>query len=159
MPTHVYKPVHDPPTWRDRLLVHPMEVPVAAMLVLSGGVAGLALLVPGFTPNRSLDAMPGLTVVLVAAFLFAGGILALTGLYWRGDNVSTGWALERFGWLLASGGFATYAISVCWHFPGSLFAWGFPLGLGIACFFRFWSLVKIEEATRQVIAEVKGQMQ
>lgn len=156
MPTHVYKPVHSPPSWWDRLLVHPMDTTVAVVSILFGALITLSLAVPSFTASPSLDSMPTFVGILLAVFLASGGALTLVGLNWTGDVVSHGWALERFGWLLSVGGFVTYAISVCRYFPESLFSWGVPLSLGLGGLLRVWSLVKIEQATRSTIAEVKG---
>lgn len=156
MPTHVYKPVHSPPSWWDRLLVHPMDTTVAVVSILFGVLVTLSLSVPSFTPSNSLASMPLFIGILLAVFFTSGGVLVLTGLNWWGDVVSFGWALERFGWLLSVGGFVTYAISVSWHFPGSVFAWGVPLALGLGGLLRFWSIVKIEQSTRSTIAEVQG---
>lgn len=157
MPTHVYQPARTPPSWWDRLLVHPMDTTVAVVSLAFGVVMAMSLLLDGFVPSKSMDQMPVPVVALVAGFLVAGGVLSLTGLNWWGDDVSHGWALERFGWLLVVGGFSTYAISVAWYYPGSIFAWGVPLILTLGGLLRFWSVVKIERATRLTIAEVKGE--
>lgn len=156
MPTHVYQPSRNPPTWRDRLLVHPTDTTVALIAILFGVLVVLPLFFPDFTPSKSMDKMPWQIVVLVSGFLGTGGVLSMLGLNWWGDDVSKGWAIERFGWVLSGGGFATYAISVSWHYPESMFAWGVPLALGIGSIFRAWSIALIERATRRKVAEVKG---
>lgn len=156
MPTHVYKPVNNPPTLWDRLLVHPMDTTVAVVSLLFGVIIGLSICVPGFIPSQSMEQMPLFVAALFAVFTFAGGVLTLIGLNWWGDVVSHGWALERFGWLVSVGGFLGYAISVAWRFPDSVFAWGVPLALGLGGLLRFWSIVMIERSTRRTIAEVRG---
>lgn len=158
MPTHVYQPTRNPPSWLDRLLVHPMDATVAAASVVFGALVAASLFVPGFIPSKSMDQMPLLVVVLVSVFLAAGGVLSLIGLNWSGDDVSTGWALERFGLLLSGGGFVAYAISVSWHYPESVFSWIVPLMLGLGGFLRFVSVLMIERHTRRTIAEVKGEI-
>ena len=70
--------------------------------------------------------------------------------------MSFGWRLERSGWVLAAGGFFTYSMSVAWNYPGSLFAYGIPLLLGVGCVFRAWSVFKIEAGVRRVVNEVRG---
>lgn len=155
MPTHVYKPMRNPPNWWDRMLVHPMDTTVAVVAVLFGLLVALSLVVPEFIPSKAMDKMPWPVVVLVAGFLGVGGGVSLAGLNWWGDNVSTGWALERCGWLLAAGGFATYAISVSWHYPGSLFAWTVPLALGAGSAVRALSIALIERSVRRTLAEVE----
>lgn len=156
MPTHVYQPLSNPPNWRDRLLVHPMDTTVAFLAVFFGALVALSLFLPEFAPSESMDKMPWPITVLVGGFLGSGGLMGLLGLNWWGDEVSHGWAIERFGWLLSTGGFATYSLTVSWHYPESIFSWGIPLILAVACILRFWSIVFIEKATRQNVAEVRG---
>ena len=158
MPTHVYQPTRNPPSWVDRLLVHPMDTTVAVLSLIFGTLAATSLLVPSFIPSKSMDQMPILVVILVSSFLAAGGVLSLIGLNWSGDDVSTGWALERFGLLLSGGGFVAYAISVSWHYPESVFSWIVPLLLGLGGFLRFACVLMIERHTRRTIAEVKGEI-
>lgn len=155
MPTHVFQPVRNPPRWWERLLVHPLDMTVAAVAVLFGALVILSLIVPDFIPSKSMDKMPWPIVILVSGFLGSGGILALAGLNWWGDNVSTGWGVEQLGWWLAAGGFVTYSLSVSWHYPGSAFAWGVPLALGVGAIIRALSIILIERGVRATIKEVE----
>lgn len=155
MPTHVYKPLRNPPNWWDRLLVHPMDTTAAVVAVFFGALVALSLVLPEFIPSKSMDKMPWPVVILVSGFLGTGGGIALTGLNWWGDNVSTGWALERCGWLLAAGGFVTYSISVSWHYPESIFSWLIPAALGLGSAIRFLSILYIERGVRRTLAEVE----
>lgn len=158
MPTHVYQPTRNPPSWWDRLLVHPLDSSVAGIAILFSVLTCLSLLVPEFIPSKSMDRMPWWIVVAVSGFLGTGGLLAIIGLNWQGDSVSKGWALERLGWMLACGGFATYAMAVCFHYPASIFSWSIPLALGGGAALRYWSVVRIEKTMRKTIAEVKGRI-
>lgn len=156
MPTHVYHPLRNPPTWWDRLLVHPVDASVAALVYFMGLLAAVSVFLPEFVPSLSLEEIPLPLRVVMAIFLIAGGLFILVGLNWIGDEVSWGWAIERFGWLLAAGGLLTYGMSVLSSYPGSAFSWGLPLFLAGGSLLRFISIIKIERNTRQVIAEVKG---
>lgn len=158
MPTHVYKPVHSPPSWWDRVLVHPMETGVSVISGIFGVVVLLGLLLPGFTPSPSLNEILWPLVAVQGVFLAVGGALAFAGLQWAGDDVSTGWALERFGWLVSAGGFLTYGAAVLDEYPDSIISWGLPIALGLASLLRCWSVVRIERAMRISIAEVKGEV-
>jgi len=159
LPTHVYQPLRNPPTWLDRLLVHPLDMTVALIAFGFGLLVAISVASTTFSPSKSMDQMPLVVVVLVAVFLTSGGAISLVGLNWSGDEVSKGWALERFGWLLSLGGFAVFAISVSWHYPGSVFSWGMPLALSIGCLLRFISLVLIERSTRKIITETENDQQ
>lgn len=155
MPTHVYRPLRNPPNWVDRLLVHPMDTTAATIFVFVGVVAGVSVLFD-FSPSKSMEALPFILVLVCAGFLVAGGIFILIGLNWWGDEVSWGWAIERFGWLLGAGGMLTYGSAVWAAFPGSIFSWSIVIFLGLGSVLRFWSIVMIEKTTRQTIREVKG---
>lgn len=157
MPTHVYKPKHDPPTWWDRLLVHPMDTGVAVLAIQFSALIAVSVMVPGFVPSKSMDQLEMWVVILVAAALGNGGLLAVIGLNWRGDEVSHGWALERFGWILAASGFAAYSLTVLTHFPDSLFSWAVPAALGLMSGLRLWAVFKIERSMRHTIALVEGE--
>lgn len=159
MPTHVFQPLRNPPSWWDRVLVHPMEMMIAATAIIFGVLVALSLVAPDFIPSKSMDRMPWPVVILTSGFIGTGGTLALLGLNWVGDKVSLGWALERFGWLLVLAGFISYSLSVVWFYPRSVFSWLIPALLGIAALLRWWSILRIERATRQTIAEVKGRDQ
>lgn len=152
MPNHVYQPKHSPPTWVDRLLVHPMETTVIAASVFFGSIVALSMFVSEFVPSASMDKMPFIVVMLVAIFLIAGGVLSLVGLHWAGVEVTKGWAIERFGWLLSFGGFGAFAASVSWHYPNSFFSWGIPFILCLGCLLRIWSIARIERAMRLTLA-------
>lgn len=156
MPTHVYQPLRNPPTWWDRLMVHPVDATVAALVYFMGLLSAVSVLLPSFVPSLSMEEMPLILRAVIAAFLILGGLFILIGLNWIGDEVSRGWAIERFGWLLAAGGLFTYGLSVLTTFPGSAFSWGVPLFIAVGSLLRFVSIIKIERNTRQVIAEVKG---
>lgn len=155
MPTHVFHPENNPPTPWDRLLVHPMENAVAALSILFGLTSAFALIVPGFVPSNAMADMSWPIVACVAIFLAGGGLMGVIGLHWQGDTVSDGWGLERFGWLLSFAGFLVYALTVAVAFPNSLFSWGTPLGLGLGCALRVWSVVRIERGTRKLIKEIR----
>lgn len=155
MPTHVYQPPRQPATWWDRLLVHPLDTTAAVIMLFMGIASAVALATGTYTPSASLEELPGAVMALVAGFLLAGSLLILLGLNWSGDEVSHGWAIERFGWLLGAGGLLTYSASVLAEFPQSTFAWGVHLLLGAGGLLRFWSILKIETMTRRTIAAVR----
>lgn len=155
MPTHVYQPKHSPPTWVDRVLVHPMETTVIVASLFFGSVVALSMLVEGFIPSASMDKMPLVVVILVAVSLVAGGVLSAIGLHWQGE-MGKGWAVERFGWLLCFFGFGAFGSTVMLFYPNSFFTWGVPLLLGLGCLLRIRSIMLIEQAARlnQAIKEL-----
>lgn len=158
VPAHVYKPLNDPPSLWDKILVHPMDFAVGLISVWFGVVTILAVIIDGFIPSPALEAIAPAIVFAVSTSLLLGGTTSLVGLFWNGDNLSTGWDLERVGWLMSTGGFISYSISVSMLYPFSVFSWGVPAGLALGCLLRFWAVVKLERNTRLMIAEVKDKL-
>lgn len=85
-----------------------METGVSVISGIFGVMVLLGLLLPGFAPSPSLNEILWPLVAAQGVFLAVGGALAFAGLQWAGEDVSTGWGLERFGWLVSAGGFLTY---------------------------------------------------
>lgn len=139
-------------------MVHPLDTTVAVVCLVFAVLLLASATFDGFVPSKSLEEMPEYICVSLALAFFGGGVLVLVGLNWMGEAVSHGWALERFGWLLAAGGFAGYSISVSWHNPASVFSWGIPTALALGALLRFWSIILIERSTRRTIAEVRRRM-
>lgn len=155
MPTHVYHPTRTPPTWWDRILVHPFDNVMGALSTIFGVVMLVALTRYGFNPSPSLMRLPAWLVTAVAIACTLGGPMALVGLHWSGETVSRGWSIERVGWLLVAGGLSGYTLSVAYNFPGSLFSWLVPALIAVGAFLRFISLVLIERNTRLTLSEVR----
>lgn len=155
MPTHVYQPSHTPPKWWDRALVHPLDSTVAVLSGAYGLLALFSVVLPGFTPSNSMGFLPAVLALAVGAFWLGGGVLALLGIFWYGDNVSTGWALERFGWALASSGLLVYAGATVYFYPSSIYSWLTPTLLGAGGMVRLLSVYLIERNTRRVLVDVE----
>lgn len=149
MPTHVYHPSRNPPRFIDRLLVHPFDNIIATLSILYGVLLLLAGFWGGEGPSPSFDQVPDWLAILVGAFATSGGVLALTGLHWSGNDVSRGWAFEKFGWILALAAFTSYVIAVLYVFPGSVLAWATPACLALGMGLRLVSLVLIERNERR----------
>lgn len=156
MPTHVYQPRHSPPKWWDRLLVHPLDSTVAVLALLYGVTALVSVCLPGFTPSNSMGNLHEALAGAVGVFWTAGGAMAVFGIFWYGENVSTGWGLERFGWALASAGLLVYGGATWHYYPESIYSWLTPTFLGLGGLVRLLSVYLIERNTRRVLVEVTG---
>lgn len=148
MPTHVYQPPQ-PVTWLGRLLVHPLDTAVAVIAVSMSAVITLSLIFPEFIPSSTLERMPAVISILAAALLGGGGVAAIIGLNWTGDNISTGWELERWSWLAAAGGFITFGISASYQYKDSVFLWLPPMILALGAVLRAASVFLIELGVRR----------
>lgn len=159
MPTHVYHPLHSPPRWYDRLLVHPWDNIFAVLTTVLGLLMVAALARQGFVPSASIGKMPGGISLALALCCIVGGPLTLTGLHWTGDTVSRGWALERLGWLSVAGGLGGLSICIAYNYPSSVYTWLLPGAIAVGAVLRFVSLVLIERNTRRTLTVVRGQQE
>lgn len=151
MPDHLrFPPDPEHVTLRDRFYIHPMEFMTAIGSTLFGLCVVLSLIIPEFSPSRSMDRMPWYVVIGVGVLLGAGGAAAMVGLHWKNTaEVVKGWALERLGWMLTILGYFTYAATVSWHYPASMFAWGVPLFIAASAGLRVRTLALIKREARK----------
>lgn len=156
MPSHVYPPRHNPPSFMDRLLMHTSDAGVSALLTVPVALQViLAPLLPGYEPSNTLDTLSVIASIGMAVMLGAGGVLATMGLFWSGHVVSTGWALERCGWIFVAGGWSGFSYMALMGDPSTTLAWYIPGALSLMAWARLVVIVKIEHATRPAVEAVK----
>ena len=149
MPAHIPIPKNDPPTLRDRIDLHSSDAGLAALLTLPvASQVFLAPLLPGYTPSNTLSTLSVIASVVMAVMLGAGGVLATMGLFWRGNIVSTGWALEKVGFIFVGGGWGGFAWMAFDRNPTTTIAWYIPLVLSFLAFYRYRVVKRIEAEMR-----------
>ena len=155
MPNRVYQPVRQPPTFIDRVLVHPWGNTIA----LFSAIIGLAVILTAFWdtrfPSVSLAYFPDWLAFIIGACATIGGFYALLGLHWVGENVSMGWAFEQLGWSFVLAAFLSYSSMVAWLFPLSFISWLTPIALSAGAGVRIISLAFIKRSTRRDVADIK----
>ncbi|MDO4920106.1 hypothetical protein [Kocuria sp.] len=148
-------PSHDPPTWWERALTHPM-IWVAMWSVLAGAMLAVSPLLPEFTPSPSLGRLPGWTAAALAVALIGGGLSATVGLLNDWENRSRAWSTEQAGWVLIAAGWASYAVVVIQNFPGSQFAWGTGVIFVVIAATRVTALHLMARRTRARLREIRA---
>lgn len=151
MPQHVYTPKRYPPTWWDRVLVHPMDHAAALIALTFGVLMALVYPITGAVPSPAFNNVPWWLNWGAGAFLLVGGAAVLVGLHWTGDKVSAGWGVELGGWALATGGLA--AVALAFAAGQSPAAWMIPGILTLGALIRWWSLWMIIQRARRAVEE------
>lgn len=144
----------DDPLWW-RALRHSNDVGLAVLPVVISGIVLAIPFAPGFEPSKSLAGLPGWISLGLASIIGTGGVLACLGLLWTGKVISTGWTLERTGWLLVFGGWDGYAVAVFFYFPHSTMGWIIPGFLGALGVIRLVAVWWIERLIRPSAEKVK----
>lgn len=113
--------------------------PFEAYLLIACLIQGLAVLTRQAKPTSIEGALSPFLLLLWAALLTLGGVLALAGLFWPGDPF-TGVEVKRVG--LVAVGFGTLAYGVALTTlgaPGIVVALS-NLGFAAACAVRCWQI-------------------
>lgn len=156
MPTRVFHPINEPPHLWDRLRVHPMTNPIALGTALCGALLVMASVIPGYLPSQGLAAAPLWLELLTGIMLVAGGLLAIVGLHWPGEDIGAGWAAERSGWALMAGGWFSAAIAMMASgVPGNSLAVALIFSIAIGATGRFFAVLGIESQARRQVAEMR----
>ena len=147
-------PSHDPPTWWERALTHPI-IWVAAWSVIAGTLLGVSPFFPEYTPSTSLGRLPGWTAALLAVTLVGGGTAGVVGILNDWENRSRAWNVEQAGWILMAAGWASYAFVVLQNFPRSQFSWGQGVMFVAMAVTRVVALHLMARSTRAKLREIR----
>ena len=151
---------HDPPSLGDRIHIHSSDAGLASLLTLPVAIQVLITpFLPGYEPSNTLSTLSAVASLGMAVMLGAGGVLATMGLFWRGNVVSTGWALERVGFIFIGGGWGGFAYMAFDRSPLTTIAWYIPLVLAFLAFFRSRVVKRIEADLRPRAAAAKEHRQ
>ena len=141
-----------PPRMRDRvagmLERHPWELTFMGWWMLAGAKLVTASFVPTFDPSPSLLALPGIMCAIMGAPMLAGGVLVLTAMLRRWDNLADKWRAERAGLTIGAAAWIGYAMAVAWYRPESSLPYGMALATAAAALWRVRSSRREEHAIR-----------
>lgn len=152
MPLRVYnRSARKPPTLLDHGLAHPFEIVIAVF----GCFIGLCLTIAQmldifglghhwFVVNPELEMIDDHLALAYGLALTVGSVFMLNGLLDDKDDLMIGWARERMGLLIATGGWSSIAFTIVTLQHNRVFAWGLSLSVAVGCMVRF-AATRIEE--------------
>lgn len=147
MADYRYRPRHQPPLRSDRVLLRPLEHVFAGFSVIIGGVLLVNLVVPG--PLVGIYRLPDIVYFIVGSLVASGGLAVLLGLQWPRVTISTGWSIERAGWIVHGTGWAGATIVLLNLEPVMVFGVITGTALSTASLLRFLLLRTVEKQARQ----------
>lgn len=148
MPNRIYRGNH-PPTLLDHVLSHPWELAVSALSVTVGAMSMLAT-IAGKATSPSVDQLPDILVVALAAMLIVGGAWTARGLFDNDTDLMVGYRHERTGLVFTGTAWSIYACTVFAAFPGSVNSWSLGAALGIGSALRV-------AATERELRKMRGE--
>jgi len=111
MPDRSRRARNEPPSPWDHILSHPAEVAIALWWAALGGLLILSRMVD-VEVSRAMDMLPLPLGLALAGAVGGGGLVTLAGIMWPGTHVTTAWAVERVGLILAIAGWLAYLTSL-----------------------------------------------
>lgn len=144
MPTHIYIPPRQPPTLWDRATAHALEVCTAGYSVALGVMLLTRLPFTSLNGSLPLTGLPAYLLPALGAFVLLGGVIALSGLLIRRENVRRELNLEQTGWLMLFLGYTAYAVALITAGTTGMLTGATATFLAVASLWRFIALVYIE---------------
>jgi hypothetical protein len=139
----------------DRITGYPN--PFETYMLLAAVVQGCAV-ASGYARSPSIEiALDGRPILrwVWAALLAAGGMIALAGLYWRGDPFN-GVEIKRAGLIMVGFGAVIYGAAALLVGPTGTVAGLSAVGFAVACFDRAWQVTDLLRRARAQIQRIQG---
>lgn len=153
MPDHNYRAAHEPPSRADHLFSHPFEHMAGVFNAVIGLILGITPFLTG--PILGLHELhPGVYLAL-GALMVTGGSSILIGLQWPPETITRGWDIERIGWLLTAGAWATVAVILSLVTPILLFGLIVSGFLVVGAGLRIAALTLTERRVRAGVTELR----
>lgn len=99
-------------------------------------------------PIVGIYRLPEIVYCIVGALVSLGGLTVLVGLQWPRTTISTGWSIERAGWIVHGSGWAGATLVLCNLQPVMLFGVITGTALAAASALRFLLLRTVEKQAR-----------
>ena len=144
----LFTPLHDPPSFSDRLLGYGSEILVSVWTLLSGV---MFILDPFVTPDlfsQTFGVFPPEVLIFVGVLALVGSILVLYGLLAKKHPISKRWRVEKAGWWLVAATWLSYTVIIFSVYPLSIISWGLAFMFVLASIRRLILLHVIERNLR-----------
>ena len=144
----LFTPLHDPPSFSDRLLGYGSEILVSVWTFLSGIMFILDPFVQPELFSQTFGVFTPEVLIFVGVLALIGSIMVLYGLLAKKYPLSQRWKVEKAGWWLIAATWLSYTVIVVSVYPLSFISWGLAFILVLASIRRLVLLHVIERNLR-----------
>ena len=120
----LFTPLHDPPSFSDRLLGYGSEILVSMWTFLSGVMFILDPFVRPDLFSQTFGVFTPEVLIFVGVLALVGGLLVLYGVFCKKTAISQRWKVEKAGWWLIAATWLSYTVIVVSVYPLSFISWG-----------------------------------
>ena len=120
----LFTPLHDPPSFSDRLLGYGSEILVSVWTLLSGVMFIIDPFVHPALFSHTFGVFPPEVLIFVGILALVGSLLVLYGVLTKKHPLSQRWKVEKAGWWLISATWLSYTVIVISVYPLSFISWG-----------------------------------
>ena len=144
----LFTPLHDPPSFSDRLLGYGSEILVSVWTLLSGVMFILDPFVQPDLFSQTFGVFTPEVLIFVGVLALIGSILVLYGLLAKKHPISQRWKVEKAGWWLIGATWLSYTVIIVSVYPLSFISWGLAFMLVLTSVRRLVLLHVIERNLR-----------
>lgn len=145
----LFTPLHDPPSFSDRLLGYGSEILVSVWTFLSGFMFILDPFVRPDLFSQTFGVFTPEVLIFVGVLALIGSILVLYGVLAKKYPISQRWRVEKAGWWLVAATWLSYTVIVVSVYPLSIISWGLAFILVLTSIRRLILLHVIERNIRE----------
>ena len=120
----LFTPLHDPPSFSDRLLGYGSEILVSTWTLISGVMFVLDPFVHPDLFSQTFGVFPPEVMIFVGVLALVGSLMVLYGLLAKKHPLSQRWKVEKAGWWLIAATWLSYTVIVISVCPLSFISWG-----------------------------------
>lgn len=120
----LFTPLHDPPSFSDRLLGYGSEILVSVWTLLSGVMFILDPFVQPDLFSQTFGVFTPEVLIFVGVLALVGSLMVLYGLFCKKTAISQRWKVEKAGWWLIAATWLSYTVIVVSVYPLSFISWG-----------------------------------
>ena len=144
----LFTPLHDPPSFSDRLLGYGSEILVSVWTFLSGIMFILDPFVQPDLFSQTFGVFTPEVLIFVGVLALVGSLMVLYGVFWKKTAISQRWRVEKAGWWLVAATWLSYTVIVISVYPLSIISWGLAFMLVLTSVRRLVLLHVIERNLR-----------
>ena len=120
----LFTPLHDPPSFSDRLLGYGSEILASVWTFLSGIMFILDPFVQPDLFSQTFGVFTPEVLIFVGVLALIGSIMVLYGVFCKKTAISQRWKVEKAGWWLIAATWLSYTVIVVSVYPLSFISWG-----------------------------------